>query len=162
MAGARGFSSIPTKILVPMDFSASSRAALEMAADLAGHFHAGLCLLHVIPIFTSSTLPDFVPETKFLEHSRRRAEEHFEAAKAELEARGIRASSVIEEGNDVASNIMEAVEREQADFLVISTHGLTGWHPLVFGSIAEKVLKLVQCPLLLLRSPRPDGEAEAA
>ncbi len=35
---------------------------------------------------------------------------------------------------------------------MISTHGISGWRPLVFGSIAEKVVKLVQCPILLLRS----------
>jgi nucleotide-binding universal stress UspA family protein len=42
--------------------------------------------------------------------------------------------------------------------VVISTHGISGWHPLVFGSIAEKVVKLVQCPLLLLRSAKPGAK----
>lgn len=51
---------------------------------------------------------------------------------------------------------MEAVDREHIDMVVISTHGISGWRPLVFGSIAEKVVKLVQCPLLLLRSAQPD------
>jgi nucleotide-binding universal stress UspA family protein len=44
--------------------------------------------------------------------------------------------------------------------VVISTHGISGWHPLVFGSIAEKVVKLVQCPLLLLRSAKPDSKGK--
>jgi nucleotide-binding universal stress UspA family protein len=44
--------------------------------------------------------------------------------------------------------------------VVISTHGLTGWHPLVFGSIAEKVMKLVACPVLLLRTPKPASSAK--
>ena len=39
---------------------------------------------------------------------------------------------------------------------MISTHGISGWHPLFFGSIAEKVIKLVECPLLLLRSAKPE------
>lgn len=43
--------------------------------------------------------------------------------------------------------------------LVISTHGIYGWRPLVFGSIAEKVVKLVQCPLLLLRSVSSEASA---
>jgi nucleotide-binding universal stress UspA family protein len=55
---------------------------------------------------------------------------------------------------------MEVVEREQIDLVVISTHGISGWHPLIFGSIAEKVVKLVQCPLLLLRSAKPGTTAE--
>ena len=55
---------------------------------------------------------------------------------------------------------MEVVEREHIDMVVISTHGISGWHPLVFGSIAEKVVKLVQCPLLLLRSAKPDASGK--
>jgi nucleotide-binding universal stress UspA family protein len=160
MPEAPAFNSIPTKILVPVDFSLSSRSALEMAADLADHFHAELCLVHVIPMFTSSTLPDFVPETKFLEQGRKDAEGHFAAVTSDLASKGIKVSSCVEEGNDVASNIMEVVDREHADFIVISTHGLTGWHPLVFGSIAEKVVKLAQCPLLLLRSAKPETSAK--
>jgi nucleotide-binding universal stress UspA family protein len=155
-----GLNSIPTKILVPIDFSPSARAALEMAADLADHFDAELLLFHVIPIFSTSTLPDFIPEAKFLDHARKEAEGRFGAATTDLSGKGIKVSSSIEEGNDVASNIMEAVEREKIDFLVISTHGLTGWHPLVFGSIAEKVIKLVQCPILLLRSAKPETTAK--
>jgi nucleotide-binding universal stress UspA family protein len=68
----------------------------------------------------------------------------------------VKSTSSVETGNDIAGNIMEAVEREHTDMVVISTHGISGWHPLVFGSIAEKVVKLVQCPLLLLRSTKPD------
>jgi nucleotide-binding universal stress UspA family protein len=52
---------------------------------------------------------------------------------------------------------MEVVDREHIDMIVISTHGISGWHPLVFGSIAEKVVRLAQCPLLLLHSAKPDS-----
>ena len=54
---------------------------------------------------------------------------------------------MFETGNDVASNIMIVIERERIDMVVLSTHGMSGWRPMVFGSIAEKVVKLVQCPL---------------
>jgi len=66
----------------------------------------------------------------------------------------------VEVGDDVASTILEVAEREKADMVVISTHGITGWHPLVFGSIAEKVMKLVSCPVLLLRTPKPVSSAK--
>ena len=45
--------SIPTKILLPIDFSPSSQVALETAADLALHFHAELFLLIVLPFFST-------------------------------------------------------------------------------------------------------------
>jgi len=37
---------------------------------------------------------------------------------------------------------------------VLSTHGMSGWRPLVFGSIAEQLVRVVECPLLLLRSAK--------
>jgi nucleotide-binding universal stress UspA family protein len=154
------FPSIPTRILLPIDFSPSSQAALEMAADLAKHFHADLHLVHVIPMFPASTLPDFVPETQFLQDARSLAERHLAKCHAALAARGVKSTSSVETGNDIAGKIMEVIDREHIDMVVISTHGISGWHPLVFGSIAEKVVKLVQCPLLLLRSAKPDASGE--
>lgn len=156
------FPSIPTRILLPIDFSPSSQAALEMAADLAKHFHAVLYLVNVIPMFPSATFPDLIPETKFLEDARSLAERHLAKCHADLTAKGVNSTSSVEIGNDVVGNIMEVVKREHIDMIVISTHGISGWHPLVFGSIAEKVVKLAQCPLLLLRSAAPESGVKAA
>jgi nucleotide-binding universal stress UspA family protein len=55
MPEIHSFPSIPTKILLPIDFSPSSQAALEMAADLALHFQAELYLVNVIPMFPTTT-----------------------------------------------------------------------------------------------------------
>ena len=147
--------SIPTKILVPIDFSDSSHSALVTAAELAKHFQAELYLVHVIPIFSRTTFPDFLPETRFLEKLRKDAEKHFAACEIDLGAKGIKVNSCIEEGNDVAGNIVDVIDREKIDFVVVSTHGVTGWHPIAFGSIAEKLVRLVLCPLLLLRTAKP-------
>jgi nucleotide-binding universal stress UspA family protein len=156
MPEGQALSSIPTRILLPIDFSPSSQAALEMSADLAQHFHAELYLVHVIPMFPTTTIPDLIPESEFLEQARTDAEQHLTKCKEALLARGVKSTSSVEVGNDIAGNIMEVIDREHIDMVVISTHGISGWHPLVFGSIAEKVVKLVQCPLLLLRSAKPE------
>ena len=141
---------IPTKILVPVDFSSSSDAALETASDLAHHFHAELYLLNVIPMLPMGTKTVSFPETEYLHKAEGDAERQLATCDAALVSKGIKASSSIEIGNDVVGNIMLTIEREHIDMIVISTHGISGWRPLVFGSIAEKVV--VQCPLLLLRS----------
>ena len=151
------FPSIPTKILLPIDFSPSSHAALQMAADLAQHFQAELYLLNVIPEFPTTTIPDLIPEVAFLENARKHAETHLARCKAALQTKGVKSTFGVEVGNDVVGNIMEVVDREHIDLIVISTHGITGWHPLVFGSIAEKVVKLAECPLLLLHSAKPES-----
>jgi len=157
MPESNRFPSIPTKILLPIDFSPSSQDALEMAADLAQHFQAELYLVNVIPEFPTTTIPDLIPEAAFLENARNYAEIHLARCKASLQAKGVKSTFSVEVGNDIVGNIMEAVDREHVDMIVISTHGISGWHPLVFGSIAEKVVKLAQCPLLLLRSAKPES-----
>lgn len=160
MPEARPFPSIPSKILLPIDFSPSSQSALEMAADLAQHFHAELYLVNVIPIFPATTFADFVPEESFLQEARTLAEQHLASCHKVLAGRGVKSTSSVEAGNDIAGNIVEVIDREHIDFVVISTHGISGWHPLVFGSIAEKVVKLVQCPLLLLHSAKPEANVK--
>ena len=153
---------IPTTILLPIDFSSSSQAALETAADLAKHFHAELHLVNVIPMFPTTTLPDLIPEAEFIQEARTFAEQRLAKCHAALTDRGVKATSSVEVGNDIAGTIMEVVEHAHIDLVVISTHGISCWRPLVFGSIAEKVIKLVQCPLLLLRSARPESDGKAA
>jgi len=162
MQKTHAFPSIPAKIMLPIDFSPSSQAALEMAADLALHFHAHLYLVNVIPTFPTTTLPDFAPEGQFLLEARAFAESHLARCHAALHARGVKSTSCVEVGNDVVASLMQVLDREQIDMVVISTHGISGWHPLVFGSIAEKIIKLAQCPLLLLRSVNPHSVANTA
>ncbi|MGB6132743.1 MAG: universal stress protein [Acidobacteriaceae bacterium] len=152
---------IPRRILVPLDFSPSSDAALEMATDLAQHFHAALHLVHVVPMFPLDKGTEFFSGVKFfdnaalLEGVKTNTDQHLAPCLSALISRGIEASSSIEVGNDVAGNIV--IEREHIDMVVISTHGISGWHPVIFGSVAEKVIKLVKCPLLLLRSVKAPG-----
>ena len=87
-----------------------------MAADLAQHFHAELHLLNVIPMFPTTTLPDFVPEGEFLQEARH-LQRVIRKCQATLRAKGVKSTSSIEVGNDVAGNIMEVAEREHIDMV---------------------------------------------
>jgi nucleotide-binding universal stress UspA family protein len=57
---------------------------------------------------------------------------------------------------EAAREIVRTAEKEQADLIVISTRGRTGWGRLVFGSVAEKVVRTAHCPTLTVRAP--EGE----
>ncbi len=160
MSGNSSSSIVPTKILVPIDFSPSSHSALDAAAELAEKFHAEIFLLNVIPEFPNVSLPDSITEAAVVEKARQEADDRFAVSQKALGARGIIVKSSVEVSNDVAGTILEAIESELADMVVITTHGLSGWYPQVFGSIAEKVVKLAQCPLLLLRTPKPETTAK--
>ena len=140
------------KILLPIDFSPSSEAALEAATGLAEQFHAGIHLVHIIPEIPDFNGSDFFPETAVLQERRETIEEKLDARKEQLLLKGVGASFSIETGNDIVGSLMRVIKREQTDMVVISTHGMSGWHPLIFGSIAEQVIKQVDCTLLLLQS----------
>jgi len=150
----------PSRILVPIDFSPSSHQALDAAADLAEKFNAHVMLLHVIPEYANAVLPETVTQETLVEAERIAANERFAISKAALDAKRIACSIVVEVGSDVASMIIDVAERDDVDLLVFTTHGLSGWYPQVFGSIAEKLVKLAQCPVLLLRTPKPESTAK--
>ena len=55
---------------------------------------------------------------------------------------------------DPAKEIVRIAIDENIDMIVIATHGLTGWQHIVFGSVAEKVVRFAECPVLTVRGPR--------
>jgi nucleotide-binding universal stress UspA family protein len=64
---------------------------------------------------------------------------------------GVHARSIVGLANDAALEITRTAESEQADLIVISTHGLTGWRRFAFGSVTEKVVRTGPCSVLVVR-----------
>jgi nucleotide-binding universal stress UspA family protein len=58
-----------------------------------------------------------------------------------------------------AEAILEAAELHRVDLITIATHGATGWRHLLFGSVAERVVRLARVPVLTV-SAREGGSAE--
>src|SRR5262249_8871527 len=56
---------------------------------------------------------------------------------------------------DSADEITRIAAEENADLIVIATHGLTGWRHLIFGSVAEKVIRSADRPVLVIPSHGP-------
>jgi nucleotide-binding universal stress UspA family protein len=144
----------PKVVLAPIDFSDPARNAVETAADLASRFRAALLLVHVVPAIVR--LPADVSAFKEAEYEGRLREQAASRI-AELSAKyakaGISVQSEVGVANDVGMEILRIAERHAVDLIVIATHGMTGWNKLVFGSVAEKVVRLAPCPVLVLRAP---------
>jgi nucleotide-binding universal stress UspA family protein len=68
-----------------------------------------------------------------------------------LKQQGLRARSIIGEGNDAGSEILRIADAQHADLIVIATHGMTGLRHLAFGSVTEKVVRSANYPVLVLR-----------
>lgn len=154
-----------TKVVVPIDFSASSYVSLNAAIDIARTFGAGIYLVHVIPMLPTPQEDaaigvNFYPESEALGASLREAETRLNGLVGRVRAAGLEAGCGVETGNDVVGNILLVLKREKADMLVLSTHGVSGWRAVVFGSIAEKLVRLVECPLLLLHAAKPPAHTQ--
>lgn len=143
------------RILVPVDFSTCSRAALDRAASLAKSFGATLDVIHVweAPAFiapeamvgvagNSQTLSQLARE-----HAERGLREFVEAAREE----GLPIDKAFVEQGDAAKVIVDVADRDGYDMIAVGTHGRTGFAHLLLGSVAEKVVRRSQCPVLTVR-----------
>ena len=75
------------------------------------------------------------------------------ALSAQYEQTGIPVRTEVGTANDVGMEILRIAQRHTADLIVIATHGVSGWHKVLFGSVAEKVVRLSEVPVLLLKRP---------
>jgi nucleotide-binding universal stress UspA family protein len=135
------------KILAPTDFSECSRAGFDYAAQLAREFKAELRMVHVInphayPFGDEHVALDAV---RLLDEAARAAQKQMRAMAAMSEAR----YSVRVIHGSPAIEICHAAN-EDADLIVISTHGRTGVGHLFIGSVAEHVVRRAHCPVLVI------------
>lgn len=151
----RGVAPPLSHILVPLDGSARSEAILAHAAALGGLTGAAYTLLHVVvpaalgPAAPFTTPTDFDPERT--ERERAEAQGYLDALAAELGRGGAKARALVLVSEQAAPAILEVGRREGADLIAMSTAGRSGMRRLLIGSVADKVLRRAEVPLLLHR-----------
>lgn len=145
-------------LLVPADFSASSEAALALAAEIA-RTHAGrLVLLHVSDVGAALALDAAMSAASMgisaavgVDQQR---QEHIrsalEATAARLSADGLQVDVVAAEGSPEA-RIPEIADERSVDVIVMGTQGRSGFEQLLAGSVAEKVVRGASVPVLVVR-----------
>jgi nucleotide-binding universal stress UspA family protein len=127
---------------------------VDTAADMASRFGAALLLVHVVP-----ALPRLPPNVSIFKEEEYEHWLHEEAVRritdlsAKYEQAGASVRTEVGTGNDVGMEILRVAKHHKADLIVIATHGLSGWHKVLFGSVAEKVVRLSEGPVLLLKAP---------
>lgn len=139
------------QILYPVDFSESSRRALEHAVAIARWYQAGITALHVMPI--PETQPPILmagvvdPQVPAPSGQRHNLEEQLRTWLEPAHQAGINTNVTIDEGS-AAGRILAQVTSTHADLVVMGTHGLGGFDRLLLGSVTEKVLRKATCPVL--------------
>ena len=142
------------RILVPLDFSTSSRRALDYAARMARQFNASLHLVHVCETPGMMTASMDAYAILYADWNQRLGEEaERELVKIAASARGLTVTTEVLFGR-AASAIVEAAETNNADLIVMGTHGHGAVMHLVMGNVAERVVRTAVCPVLTVREPR--------
>lgn len=142
------------RILVPLDGSKRAEQALPLAARLARASGGALFLLSVDT--TMQDLAWYSSEGAFmmrdaLAAARTSIKRYMDRMVASESLAGIPLKAVIVE-DEAAQGILTAVDEQQADVIVIGTHGRTGLKRWMIGSVARKVARQSPVPVLVLRT----------
>lgn len=142
------------RILVPIDFSANSTRALDYACRLAVKFNAAIHLIHVCEVPSMITASMDAYAIAYTDWSQRLGEE----AEVQLNREAARISD-LKVTTEVlfgppALSIIDAAASNQADLIVMGTHGHGAVMHMMMGNVAERVVRGAPCPVLTVREPR--------
>ncbi|MCI0419751.1 MAG: universal stress protein [Acidobacteria bacterium] len=132
------------KILIPTDFSEHSQFALQHAVNLAERSRAKVYVMHVHQPSQEYSVPELLAEVEQNEREKLRV------ITDKVRSRGIDAEAVYAVGKP-HSSIVSTAKKLDVDLITLATRGLRGLTYLVFGSTAEKVVRLAHCPVLTVK-----------
>lgn len=145
-------------ILVTTDFSEASESAFVYAKEqlqLNQKDEAKITLLKVIDVLRQANITfEFglaISDKKgMLEKLQRQASEKIEAlAKKHFSGLPIE-TVVLKPKKSVYQEIIDFAKGNSVDLIVIATHGRTGINHLLLGSVAERIVRLSPCPVLVI------------
>lgn len=132
-------------ILLPLDGSPLAETAITYATILARRAGASIVLVQAVQAQT----PPGVDQTDAELEVMGRAQTYLQMIEARLEAEGVRSSAHVYY-DEAAHAILDAAERQAADLIVMSTHGRTGIGRMLYGSVADMVLRHASTPVFLV------------
>ena len=154
------------RILVPTDFSDTSRFAVSRACGLARRFEAEIHLVNVLPLLDLGPVTTDMPAVSRMDLE----EKWVRAARDELDALAresrvtVRVTSEVTRGHPFVE-IVRYARAHRIDLIVMGTHGRGAVEHMLLGSVAEKVVRKAPCPVLTVRLPehsfRLPGSEEA-
>ena len=150
-------------ILIPLDGSPLAEKALPHAAEIARRFGARLTLFAVIESYQVYPQPGVVGpilSVQFnIDEEVAKTREYLRGFADKLRADGIDVVIEVHQG-DPAAEICDYAKSIGADLIVMSTHGRSGIRRWVYGSVADRVLRSSNVPVLLVRTLGDEEETE--
>lgn len=151
-------------ILTPIDFSENARIIADSAIYVAGTFKAKLFFVFVVQDFEDYT-GFMTPPVNMLNLK----EEIFDSAELQMNtfleekskqcaALGIPSVEGKILTGDIAEEIIQYGKTNQCDLIIMGTHGYKGFERIIFGSVADKVVKNACCPVLTINPYQEECE----
>ncbi len=140
-------------ILVPVDGSETSFAAVAKAAELAKAFGSKITVVQVLTLdpYIAAEYITANQTNDLIERARASIVKTLEEAKQKFTEQGVEAETKLLEGQVIAREITNAAKELNADLIVIGSHGRTGLKKLFLGSVAQSILSEGNTPVLVVR-----------
>ena len=140
-------------ILVPLDFSPDADQTLDYAITLARRLQARLTLLHVIaPLPTITMDMDGNVLSTYLDALETESTDTMAAYRDRVTQAGLPCNVAVVLGTPFQV-IIDTARTGRVDLIVMGTHGRTGLRHVLLGSVAERVVQLAPCSVLVVRAP---------
>lgn len=157
-----------SKILVPLDGSELSEQALEYAKQVVSQ-ESEIVLITVadvpdFPIYTVYPMPVATPEPDYatvLQDMMKASKEYVGKIADDLKQAGYQVKTVVDSG-EPAVKILEQATELDVDAIVMSTHGRSGLSKWLFGSVTQKVLSAMVCPVIVVPGQQHKAAADKA
>jgi nucleotide-binding universal stress UspA family protein len=144
-----------TEVFVPLDGSPLAEAVLEPAAALARLWDAEISLVQVVrPVVLTSDPPLPFPtgySDQVTAIRRESAQDYIRDVAERLRESGVKASGVAVIGGGTADTLLDLARPERVSLLAVATHGRGGLRRLVLGSVADKLVRAAEVPVLVVR-----------
>jgi nucleotide-binding universal stress UspA family protein len=145
-----------SNMIIPLDGSQLSKLALPVAAELASRLEANATLFqmaNMVRLYGDVTGGyAYIDYTKLDEDEKKRVNDEMVNIEAELKQKGLNVTHIVNSGFDAAGEILELCNKMDTDLVVMSSHGRSGLGRWLIGSVAEKVLRHGETPLLLVHA----------
>ena len=140
-------------ILVPVDGSETSFAAVAKAAELAKAFGSKITVVQVLTLdpYIAAEYITANQTNDLIERARASIVKTLEEAKQKFTEQGVEAETKLLERQVIAREITNAAKDLNADLIVIGSHGRTGLKKLFLGSVAQSILSEGTTPVLVVR-----------
>lgn len=138
------------KILCPVDFDEPSMAALDFARELARENGATLTVLNVASIPMNATEIAPIPLEPYPVWEQAARAKLGKVVAAHLEGKGVAYKAATRSG-EASAGILEQARESEPDVIVMATHGRSGVSHFFIGSVAERVIRQADRPVLVIR-----------